>query len=176
MSRMGEIKNRSIRLDDENWEWISKLPGRTQNEAIANLRGESGGPVWGRGLEPLLESQRVFGDEILEFVRSAPSEMEEACLRAISRWKSGSSPASNTSSIQPSMPATSFDPRTISGVSVGPPKTEGQFRCRCIHTGCRGAYFQGASRFQNLCDVCLGLGHSGDPRSCRICYEDGSPA
>ncbi len=159
---MSKIKSRSIRLDDENWQWLSSLPGRSANEAISTLR--DGQPA----------DTRL--DEVLEFVRSSPSEMEEACLRAISRWKSGSSLVSNTSSIQPSMPATSFDPKTIPGISVGPPKTEGQFRCRCIHTGCRGSYFQGASRFQTLCDVCLGLGHSGDPRSCRICYEDSGPA
>lgn len=74
-------------------------------------------------------------------------------------------------------PRTYSDPREIPGVSVGASTSlEGQFRCRCVHTGCKGSYFLGSSKFQTLCDVCLGLGHSGDPRSCKICYEDSGPA
>jgi hypothetical protein len=73
---------------------------------------------------------------------------------------------------------TGFDPTSIPGVSVGlsAPKVEGQFPCRCVHSGCKGSKFMGVSRFQNLCDSCREAGHLGDARNCERCYEDGNPA
>jgi hypothetical protein len=154
---MSEIKSRSIRLDDENWEWLSGLPGRSANEAVGALRGETAAEL----------------GEVLEFVRSAPSEFEEACLRAIERWKSerpGS--AQIPSTFQQGDLPTNFDPASIPGVSTGAPKVEGQWPCRCVHSGCRGSKFIGVSRFQNLCDECREVGHLGDARSCRACEDD----
>lgn len=64
------------------------------------------------------------------------------------------------------------DPSQILGVSRGP---AGQFPCRCVHSGCRGAKFQGASKFANLCPACRESGHAGEPRSCRSCFDDMGP-
>lgn len=64
------------------------------------------------------------------------------------------------------------DPAAIPGVSRGP---VGQFPCRCVHSGCRGAKFQGASRFANLCPACSESGHAGEPRSCQSCFDDTGP-
>jgi hypothetical protein len=155
---MGEIKSRSIRLDDENWEWLSGLPGRSANEAVGALRGA--------GADEL--------GEVLEFVRSAPSEFEEACLRAIERFKDAGSSSSTAANMSNFQPGTSFDPASIPGVSVGlpAPKVEGQWPCRCVHSGCQGSKFMGVSRFQNLCDGCREAGHLGDARSCRACEDD----
>jgi hypothetical protein len=69
-------------------------------------------------------------------------------------------------------PATNFDPASIPGVSTGAPKVEGQWPCRCVHSGCKGSKFMGVSRFQNLCDGCREAGHLGDARSCRACEDD----
>jgi hypothetical protein len=68
--------------------------------------------------------------------------------------------------------ASDFDPASIPGVSTGAPKVEGQWPCRCVHSGCQGSKFMGVSRFQNLCDGCREVGHLGDPRSCRACEDD----
>lgn len=68
------------------------------------------------------------------------------------------------------------DPASIPGVSVGVPRTTGQFPCRCAHSGCRGATFQGASKLANLCPACSESGHRGDPRSCQECFNDMGPA
>lgn len=65
------------------------------------------------------------------------------------------------------------DPATIPGVSRG---LVGQFPCRCVHSGCQGAKFQGMSKFANLCDGCRESGHAGDPRSCQSCFDDIGPA
>lgn len=50
------------------------------------------------------------------------------------------------------------------------------FPCRCAHTGCQGAKFQGRTRFEKLCPQCSENGHSGDPRSCVECFNDQGPA
>lgn len=66
-----------------------------------------------------------------------------------------------------------FDPATIPGVSRG---VSTNFTCRCIHSGCKGSKFQGASKYANLCPACGESGHSGDPRSCQECFNDMGPA
>ncbi len=52
----------------------------------------------------------------------------------------------------------------------------GQYPCRCVHSGCQGAKFQGVSKFANLCPECQEKGHSGDPKVCQECYTDIGPA
>ena len=162
---MGEIKSRSIRLDDENWEWLSKLPGRTSNEALLNHR------VWvtsledvSRGAEGQLVDVRPVLEEILELQRGAPETMKRAVVEGIQEWKGRTSTTNftpSTTSFNPPQGDVGVaepevtDPRTIAGVTQGPPKkVEGGFPCRCQHSGCQGAKFSGRTKFQSRCDEC----------------------
>lgn len=69
------------------------------------------------------------------------------------------------------VPEVSSDPRQVPGVSVGlPEKTESVgFHCRCIHSGCGGRKFTGATRYATLCDECREQGHLGNPKDCPEC-------
>ena len=67
------------------------------------------------------------------------------------------------------------DPRSIPGVKTGAASIQQGFPCRCVHTGCRGSKFNGASRFANLCPECREQGHAGDPRNCQECFNDQGP-
>lgn len=68
------------------------------------------------------------------------------------------------------------DPRDIPGVGTGAASVQQGFPCRCAHTGCQGAKFQGRTRFDKLCPQCSENGHAGDPRSCAECFNDQGPA
>lgn len=68
----------------------------------------------------------------------------------------------------------SFDPAIIPGVQKG--VSAAQFPCCCVHTGCKGSKFLGASKTANLCPECAENGHRGEPRSCQECFNDqGAP-
>lgn len=69
-----------------------------------------------------------------------------------------------------------FDPTTVPGISRGPSHVSVGFPCRCVHSGCQGAKFNGASKTANICDSCRESGHSTDPRSCQECFNDTGPA
>lgn len=178
-----EIKSRSIRLDDENWEWLSGLPGRSANESISTLRTLSGGSMAvGPTVKTLTPDTRL--DEALELLRSLPETFMEAMdaykarnqrvLPAVdSRLSAPFISPAKPSDIEASPEGFYTDPATIPGVSLGlPPKPVGSHPCRCIHSGCRGANFLGTSKFQNLCPECSESGHRGEPRNCGSCSDD----
>jgi hypothetical protein len=81
--------------------------------------------------------------------------------------------ASQVSRVPPetqTVPPRSLEELSAAGlVSKGPPG--GQFPCRCIHSGCHGAKFLGASKFANLCPECAENGHIGDVRDCPQCWQ-----
>lgn len=66
----------------------------------------------------------------------------------------------------------SIDPAAIPGVTRGPSPNSLPFPCRCVHSGCQGAKFQGASRFANCCSGCEEKGHTLNPRECPACFDD----
>lgn len=70
MSRMGELRNRSIRVDDDVWAAIQALPGRTQNEALRAALFGNGSDIDGKI------------SEILELSRSMAGTIEGAILNA----------------------------------------------------------------------------------------------
>lgn len=146
---MSEIRNRSIRVDDEVWAAIQGLPGRTQNEALRAA-------LFGNGSDTEAKIS-----EILELSRSMAGTIEGAILQA---------DAALTREIIRS-PAHA-DPRTVPGVSVGmpPPEVEARdgFPCRCIHANC-GKKFIGATRTANICENCRENGHKGNPSTCPEC-------
>ena len=117
-------------------------------------------------------------EQVIEAIETAKAggTSPNKFLRALLGFDDGPEVRPTISRVQPARVYS--DPREIPGVSVGPPakKPEGAFRCRCVHSGCQGQYFQGTSKFQTLCDLCRELKHSGDPRNCQICYEDTGPA
>ena len=74
------------------------------------------------------------------------------------------------------LPVGYTDPATIPGVQVGAASIQQGFPCRCVHTSCRGAFFQGRTRSENMCTDCREGGHSGLPRNCEECFNDQGPA
>lgn len=82
MYYMKEVKNRSVRLDDENFEWLGKLPGRTLNDAVTGLREErlASAPAEDHLGSALRDIGRGVG-EILELLRghAAPTAVSAAC-------------------------------------------------------------------------------------------------
>lgn len=64
--------------------------------------------------------------------------------------------------------AAGFNPATIPGVQKGAAKG---FPCRCVHSGCQGAKFEGTSKFANLCPECEAVGHRGDRHDCPECWN-----
>lgn len=78
---------------------------------------------------------------------------------------------------EPEKPVRDFaDPATIPGVQVGAASIQQGFPCRCVHTSCRGALFQGRTRSENMCSDCREGGHLGLPRNCEECFNDQGPA
>lgn len=93
-----EVKSRSIRLDDENWTWLSGLPGRTSNDAIGALRVGAG-----NGADELRETLRRLvsavgelptSDEIRETLREVVSELKGQKAAQAVPSGSGLNPAS----------------------------------------------------------------------------------
>jgi hypothetical protein len=155
---MGEVKNRSLRLDDDNYGWLSGLPGRTLNDALSEYRArlngsESAEPVWGDGLTPLLELQKTFGDkleEVLMLVQSLPDDTKTALREVVTELKGQKAPAATQ---EPTAPA--------------------PFNPRCVH---HGDTFPAWNRNASLCPDCKREGHSNDPRDCPQCTERGTGA
>lgn len=67
---MSEIRNRSLRIDDENYAWLQGLPGRSLNEAIERLRLNSD---VGKG--DVMQCNAEIA-EILDLVRSIAANTE----------------------------------------------------------------------------------------------------
>ena len=163
------VKTRSIRLDEGNWEWVSGLPGSDRNDAILRLRERV------EKIRPEYELADVITrlDGLRSSVYGASDKLDEMpemvgeVLRAVVAELKGQKVASAPQ-------GGGFDPATIPGVKAGLPAKAG-FPCVCRHTGCQGAKFVGATRFQAMCDACQNGGHSGEPRECAECYNDRGP-
>jgi Zn finger protein HypA/HybF involved in hydrogenase expression len=100
---MSEVKNRSVRLDEENYTWLQGLPGRSLNEAVERLRTESKGAVG---------KTDTTVAEILELVRSLPdaSDIEDVMRNVMQEFRSARS-AANSPGIPvetPSLPKNAF--------------------------------------------------------------------
>lgn len=82
---MSDLKGRTIRLSEENWEWLDSQPG-TMNEVIGSLRTvlrqpHSNSPAPDPRINELLELARrpdTRIDEILELMQSLPETIKEA--------------------------------------------------------------------------------------------------
>ena len=151
MRYMGEIKNRSVRLDQENYDWLVGLPGRSLNEAIERLRTQNGAEI----------PHDTAISEILELVRSLPdaTDIEGVLRNVIQEFR-----AARTSSVPPS--ASSSDPATIPGVSRGMPPTGPTTRIQCEHCG---EHFESESRLNKRCPGCVTKGHSRSRYNCEQC-------
>lgn len=151
---MGEIKNRSVRLDDENYGWLTGLPGRSLNEAVGRLRtaADIGTPF---------EKQDAIA-ELLELVRSLPDtvDFEEVVRRVIQEAKIGEKPQSVPSAVV--LPSASEPFEEEIPVVDKRPKN-----CRCQHCG---KPFAGP-RFSTLCSDCKSAGHTLSPAECPKCNE-----
>lgn len=79
-------KNRTVRLDDDNFKWLTELPGRSVNDAITAFRERNG---------TVTVEAKV--DEILELARDLPGplEIEEIVQRVVGE---GAAEASSVSS------------------------------------------------------------------------------
>jgi hypothetical protein len=144
---MGEIKSRSIRLDDENWEWLAKLPGRTSNDAVGDLRFRCSTENATTERDMLVLEITGKIDETLELARSLPDAVtiEETVRRVIQEFKAQKA-----------------------GTSSAPAGPVG-FPIQCGHCG-RAA--RGATKFATICMGCKGDGHSNEPRDCPKCTLD----
>lgn len=141
---MSEAKVRTVRLDDENFEWLGKLPGRTLNEAITALRQDSGSNDLLERLSklPTIEQIRAIVDDAFQI-----SDFDKRREETRERMDRGARATERTGII-------------------------GGFPCRCVHSGCRGSKFTGTARFQNICPECSESGHKGEPRNCQSCADD----
>ncbi len=140
MCDMSEIKSRSIRLDDENWAWLSGLPGRSANEAVRELRRADARP-------------RDKLDEVLEHLRALPQTFQEA----MDEYK-----ARNGKVSTPSVVPSTFAPRA----EVEKTAEQFPFHPRCLHCG---ENFGAWNRNASLCTDCKVARHSGDPARCDVC-------
>jgi hypothetical protein len=174
---MGEIKNRSVRLDDENFGWLNSLPGRTFNDAVGDLRVSLDGVTQSNADELGERFNRIEGmlaempgvEEIQEALREVVVELKAQKGGA----QVASEPRQGGSRFVATAVSEGFDPAQIAGVKKG---IAGQFPCRCTHSGCRGSKFMGLRRGENLCPSCFEKGHTGEPRNCGPCFEDTGPA
>lgn len=122
-----------------------KSQGQVIDELIAGLQGGDKHGEINRWFRETWERL----DEVLETVQSVPFEPE---IRGNDGGNVGAPRV--------------FDPVSIPGVQRG--VTSG-FPCRCVHSGCKGSKFQGASKYANLCPACEESGHRGDRHDCKEC-------
>ncbi len=142
MRYMSEVRNRSVRLDDENYEWLTRLPGRSLNEAIERVRttaADHGG-----------ERRDAIG-EVLELVRALPDagDIEGVLRNVIQEFKAQKAGSTQVSSTAPSV--------------------EAGFPVQCAH--CGGAR-RGSTKFATICFGCKSSGHTNEPRDCPKCTID----
>lgn len=149
MRYMGEIKNRSVRLDQENYDWLVGLPGRSLNEAIERLRTQNGGE----------SPQETAVSEILELVRGLPdaTDIEGVIRNVIQEFR-----AARTASV----PVTTL-PAASGAFEETVPVDNRAKNCRCRHCG---QPFAGP-RFSTLCSECKSTGHTLTPAECPRCNE-----
>lgn len=158
---MGEVKNRSVRLDDENYAWLGTLPGRSLNEAIERLR--LGEPVTTSVNGADLGQLVPVTAELLDLVRSLPDEADiervvRVVMEEVGRAKIGEKASRHSVSIMP--PSEPFE-EEIPVVDKRPKN------CRCRHCG---KAFAGP-RFTQICSECKSVGHTLSPAECPVCNE-----
>lgn len=138
---MSEVKTRSIRLDDENWQWLANLPGRTSNDAVTALRAsaeQKGDTVTGSPEEL---------SELVELVRSLPdsTDMRQLMQEVFSELRFEKVAAHADAEITDNRPKNAY----------------------CKHCGSR---FVGA-KFATICPECKSSGHTLTPADCPVCGE-----
>jgi hypothetical protein len=166
---MGEIKNRSIRLDDDNWSWLSGLPGKTSNEAVGELK-RAYEDAW----EKVMGARREFENEVLGRLRMLPETfmgtMDEyksiqAEKKRGSRFERGpiAVEVKPIGGLEPMGPA----PMGFTGSSVLPINpVEKPFRVMCQHCGVK---FGSESLKETTCEGCGGKDHKGSRYECEVC-------
>lgn len=142
MHYVGEIRNRSLRLDDENYAWLQGLPGRSLNDGVERLR-LTGGVVPTDVMQCNAEVA-----EILELVRSLPEAIETALALALEPLLGGAGAVSG--------------PLDRDSETDRRPKN-----CFCKHCGSRFA----GPKFSTICSECKGSGHTLTPSECPKCNE-----
>jgi hypothetical protein len=151
------VMRRSLRLGDENYGWLSALPGRTLNDALTEYRV---GLVNPDGNAPLTGIRRQVDNVIMALDGLPDADAVADIMRSvIGEFKAQKvTPSQIPSTSMASNNSTGFDPASIPGVSRGPSPNSLPFPCRCIHSGCKGSKFQGAGKFANLCPECKRVG------------------
>lgn len=97
---MGEIKSRSVRLDDENYGWLNGLPGRTFNEAVGNLRASLDGVAQSNAEEMKDRFRRIEGmlaempglEEIQDALREVVLELKGQKAQTVAGVQRGVGP------------------------------------------------------------------------------------
>ena len=148
---MGEAKHRGIRLDEDNWQWLNGLPGRTLNEALTALRNtERSEAINTAAVNQSVDSEKfqklyervnrmeIMVEELLELARSEPQRSTNAIVTANQRDEP----------ISDNRPKNAF----------------------CKHCGERFA----GSRFATICSSCKSQGHTNEPAECPKCTEASS--
>lgn len=146
MRDMGDVRNRSVRLDQENYDWLVGLPGRSLNEAVERLRMQNGAG----------NPQETAVSEILELVRGLPdaTDIEGVMRNVIQEFRAAratSVPATASAALAPA--AETVDNR---------PKN-----CRCRHCPERFA----GPKWATICPDCKSTGHTGQPAECPRCTD-----
>ncbi len=145
---MGELRNRSIRVDDDVWAAIQRLPGKTNDALRVALLGED-------GQDPVSQMPHHVA-EILELSRSMAGTLEGAILQA---------DAAVTQAV--------FAERSILKLPAkGDLHPEQPADNRPKNVTCRhcGARFAG-QRFATICSSCKSDGHTLTPAECPICND-----
>lgn len=167
MRYMGEIKNRSLRLDEENYKWLAGLPGRSLNEAVERLRRANAEIQANTGaglIAPALEEKAAAISEILELVRGLPDATDiEDVIRNVIQEAGGSGGA------QRNVTQGAFDPATIPGVTRGPLPAV-LVRVACEHCGEK---FETDRPKIKRCSDCEQTGHAVSRYDCAECRLSG---
>lgn len=157
---MAETRSRSIRVADDVWEAIQGLPGKTDDALRAVLVAQK--PV----VDPHAEVGRWFR-ETWARLENLPEEILEA---ADAKWAQKNGGVIKNAPTE-GLPVVAYaSAAEIPGVQKGVGAPKG-FSCRCVHSGCQGGKFTGASRYANLCPECEAGGHRGDRHDCVECWE-----
>lgn len=134
-------RNRTLRLDDENYEWLNSLPGKSLNDALTALRdGEQPtGSLDGGKFQTLYERvnrMEIMLEELLELARSEPQHSRPDHIATINE---------RDEPLADNRPKNAF----------------------CKHCGNKFA----GSRFATICSGCKSQGHTNQPAECPRCTE-----
>lgn len=113
---MGEVKNRSLRLDDDNYGWLSGLPGRTLNDALTDYRASLDGPDVPGPLAELRERIDRVGGQLSAQIEDLPDDdrIADVMRTVIAEVK-----AQRAGAAQVPSGSVSGDPGSIPGVVRG---------------------------------------------------------